>query len=333
MGRVLTFADPEVIKLAQEKFIPVATDDWYTRRRKDAEGAFFRLVSDQSPRKASGESGTRQGIYTFTASGKLLSFRNHHDPAVMKAELRKALAAWEKLPAREREPGAVKVDDPEKVDAAYNRKPPKGTLIVNVFTRILDKDDKGEYCHGTCEFTGGDRAAHDRLWLTQEEWQSLIPISPKVGQKAPIADRLVKRIARFHLVDNTRGEPPHWHHKDIKKAEMTLEVVAATDDKVEMRVTGTFLLTTGPGTKGERGFDLNVLGTITVDRKTNRIERFDLVGLGDHWGSGPLTRNARPGRMPLGLAFELSSGDTPSDQVPPQGARWLQGYLQAEKAW
>lgn len=331
MGRVLTFADADVIQMAQENFVPVATDDWYTRRRKDAEGAFFRLVSNQSPRKASGEGGTRQGIYAFTASGKLLAFRNHHDPAVMKSVLRQALAAWDKLPAKEREPGSVKIDDPDKVDAAYNRKPPKGTLIVNVFTRILDKDKKGEFCHGTCEFTGGDRAAHDRLWLTEEEWRPLLPKSPKVGDKVAVPDRLVKRIARFHLVDNTRGEPSHWQNKEVRKGELSFEVKKVTDDKVEMRLSGAFVLATDPEAKAGRGFDLNIIGTMLVDRKGNRIERLEAIGLGDHWGSGALTGKSRPGRMPLGVAFELSRGDTPSDLVPPQGARWLQGYIQAEK--
>ena len=40
-----TFADPDVIKMATEQFVPVCTDDWYTRRRTDAEGEFFRTMA------------------------------------------------------------------------------------------------------------------------------------------------------------------------------------------------------------------------------------------------------------------------------------------------
>ena len=48
-GRVSAFADREIIRLAAEDFVPVTADDWYQRRRQDAEGEFFRKVADQGP--------------------------------------------------------------------------------------------------------------------------------------------------------------------------------------------------------------------------------------------------------------------------------------------
>ena len=45
----------------------------------------------------------------------------------------------------------IGVDDPPGVDPTYNRKPPKGGLVVNVYARILDKDARGEFCHGSCD--------------------------------------------------------------------------------------------------------------------------------------------------------------------------------------
>src|SRR5206468_3276708 len=109
-----------------------------------------------------------------------------------------------------RSPGAVKVEDLPKVDAAYDRKPPPGGLIVNVYARILDKDAKGEFCHGSCDFLGGDKTAHDHLWLTEEEWKALIPLNPKKGEAMALPPRVLMRLLRFHFVDNTRGEPPAW---------------------------------------------------------------------------------------------------------------------------
>ena len=64
---------------------------------------------------------------------------------------------------------------------------------------------------------------------------------------------------------------------------------------------------------------------------TGTIDRFDLVAFGDHWGSGPYTGGARPGRAPLGVAFELSRGEAPADRVPPQAAREWNAYVRAEK--
>src|SRR4051795_9175898 len=87
--------------MATEDFVPVSADDWYQRRRQDAEGEFFRKVADQGPRKGKGGS-TRQGMYIFTPSGKLLTYRNHHEPEVMRGELQTALKAWKQLPEEDR---------------------------------------------------------------------------------------------------------------------------------------------------------------------------------------------------------------------------------------
>jgi hypothetical protein len=328
---VLTFADANVIRLAQEQFVPVAADDWYQRRRQDAEGQFFRKVADQGPRKGEGGS-TRQGIYVCTASGQLLAYRNHHDPAVMRGVLEKALEKWKTLPARERAPGALEVPDLGKTDAVYHRSPPKGGLIVDVFTRILDRTEKGDYCHGTCSFPGGDKAAHDHLWLAEEEWRGLLPKSPKKGDDLAVPDRLVQRIARFHLIDNTRGEPPLWERKQVRTARMKLLVEEVGEKVVRLRIEGQFLLATAADpARADRGFDARLLGFLEYGREDGKITRLNMVALGEHWGSGTFTRGARPGRTPLGVAFALARGDRPADQVPPQGSRYLRGYQEAEK--
>jgi hypothetical protein len=326
---VLTFADSEVIRLAREEFIPVTADDWYQRRRQDEEGAFFRSVADQGPRKGAGGS-TRQGIYLFTASGKLLAYRNHHDPAVMRSVLQQGLRDWKKLPAEQRQPGAVKVGDPGKLDATYHRAPPPGTVVVNVYTRILDRKDDG-YCVGACKTRGGDRAARDHLWLTAAESKALIPANPRKGDVVVVPPAVVARIARFHLLDNTRGEPPAWGRKEVRSAKLTSTVEDVSDRTVTLRLDGSVLLATGADpAKAARGFDVSLLGRVRYDVKKQVIDRFDAVALGEHWGEGTYTRGARPGRTPLGIAFELASGESAADRVPPQGARNLRGYLRAD---
>jgi hypothetical protein len=330
-GRALTFADPVVLRMAREDFVAVAADDWYQRRRQDEEGEFFRKVADQGPRKGQGGA-TRQGIYVLTADGRLLAYRNHHDPSVMRAVLQQGLKEWQKLPEEKRRAGTIKVGEPAKVDAAYARVAPKGGLILNVFTRILDHNDKNELCHGTCQFPGGDRAARDHLWLTAEEWKALIPANPRQGDTLTVSDRLAKRLGRFHLVDNTRGEPPHWSREQVRSGSLKLTVEEANRDKVRLKIEGSYLLaTSADSAKAERGFDVRVLGYIQVDAAKQAIERFDVVAVGEHWGEGPFTRRARPGRTPLGVAIELARGDSAADRVPPQAARSLQAYLQAEK--
>lgn len=323
MGRVSTFADPEVIRLTKEQFVPLTGDDWYQRRRQDAEGEFFRKVADQGPRKGQGGS-TRQGMYIFTATGKLLTYRNHHDPVVMRGELQKALKAWNKLPAEERKPGAVQVEEWSKADARYDRQPPKDALIVNVFTRILEKNDKGEYAHTSCDFSGGERAAHDHLWIPAEEWRPLFGNSPM------FPERLALRLARFHLVDNTRGEPPAWQLSQVRTRDVSLTVEEANGTRGKVRVVGSFLMTTNADpAKADRGFEVRILGYVRF--QAGKVTGFNLIALGEHWGQGPYTRGARPGRQPLGVAFELSRGDAPPDRVPPQFARSWREYLMADQ--
>ena len=196
--------------MAKEDFIPVSADDWYERRRKDAIGAFFRKVADQGPRKGEG-GGTRQGIYCLTAAGKLLAYKNAGQNAdVMRAVLKDALDAWKKLPEEQRKPGAVAIEDLDKLDGSFSRKLPAGAVVVKVYTRILDHDKTGVLCKGTCSTLGGDKAARDHLWLTEIDIKAFVPAEPKVGTKYPVPVAVSERIARFHLIDNTRGEPPMW---------------------------------------------------------------------------------------------------------------------------
>lgn len=316
--------------LAQNNFVPVAADDWYQRRRQDDEGEFFRKVADQGPRQGQGGS-TRQGIYVFSAGGILLGYRNHQDPDVMRQFLLESLKKWQRLPARERIPRAVEVGEVNKVDRQYLRELPKGGAIVNVYTRILDKKDDGEYSHGSCKFPGGDRAAHDHLWLLPEDMKALLPLDAKVGGRFDVAPRLALRIARFHLVDNTRGEPPFWGRGQVRESKLQATVDKVEGETLSLKLEGQYSLATKQGPQAERGYEVRLIGHVRGDRAKQALERFDLAALGLHWGQGPYTGGARPGRTPLGVAFELSAGTAAHDRVPPQAAREWQAYVNAER--
>lgn len=313
--------------MANEQYIPVAADDWYQRRRKDAEGEFFRKVSEQGPRKGVG-SGTRQGIYCFTADGTLLAFKNAgQDADVMREVFQDGLKKWNRLPAERRKPGAVKVGEAGKVDSQYSRKPPEGGLILTAYTRILDRDKSGEWCKGTCDVLGGDRAARDHVWLTADEAKSLLPARVEVGAEFPVPPKIAERIARFHLLDNTRGEPPAWERSQVRANDMRLVVESASPERIRLRLEGAVLLADdADAVRAKRGFDAKLNGRLEYDRKNENWTRFDIAAAGDCWGESTFTRNARPGRQPLGVAFELA-GDSPADKIPPQFAREWGAYF------
>jgi hypothetical protein len=79
--------------------------------------------------------------------------------------------------------------------------------------------------------------------------------------------------------------------------------------------------------KARRGYDVRFGGEIRLDRTKKSLDRLEISAVGEHWGSGTYTPGARPGRTPLGIAFELSRGDKPGDRVPPQAAREWGAYV------
>jgi hypothetical protein len=287
-------------------------------------------VADQGPRKGVGGS-TRQGIYCLTASGKLLAYKNAHDPKVMRETIELGLKRYKALSADERKPGAVKVPEHGKLDARYARTPPEGGIILRAYTRILDREEGKGFTKGECKFTGGDRAARDHVWLKKDEWQSLIPAEPKKGDSFAMPAALAQRLCRFHLLDNTRGEPSYWRADEVRKSEMKWTVKEVSDGVVTLELVGSALLTTeADAKKAKRGYDAALRGTLRYDRAKKSITRLEIVAVGDHWGRSTFTPGDREGRKPLGVAFELVAGDKPAERIPPQAAREVGAYFAAK---
>ncbi len=322
------FADPDIIKMCQKDFIPVTGDDWYQRRRQDKEGEFFRTLADSLGKTGPGGS-TRQGIYVFAADGTPLAYKNAGQSAsATKEMMQQGLAQFRKLPETKTKPGVVKIEDAGKPDANYSRTPPEGGLILKAYTRILDlKDEKeAKFCKGTCKTTGGDQAARDHVWITKDEVKTLVPAKAEVGFSYPLSAKIADRIARFHLVDNTRGEPDHWKPQDVRAKRITLTVTAANADAIELKLEGEVLLATNADTaKAERGYEARLIGSLRYRPAKGTFDRFDITAVGMHWGEHPFTRGARPGKSFLGQSFELA-GDKPGDRIPPQGIRDIGAY-------
>ena len=282
------------------------------------------MMSDQTARKASGANGTRQGIYVFTADGLALSFKNAGNLTdETRKELKKALAKFEQLPAARRAPGAVIVPPMGKPDANFDRRVPPGGLAVNVNARILDRVGL-DFAVGKCDSLGGAASGRDFLWLTANEVQSLLPKRREVGSRYPLAPAVAMRIARFHLVDFTRGEPPFWEPNQVHKLDLNLTVTAVNGDAVEMRLDGTLLCATNADpAQADRGYDVRLTGRLTFDG--TRFTRFDIAAVGEHWGEGQFVGGARPGHTLLGVTFGPVTAS--SSPVPPQAARDLAEYF------
>ncbi len=293
VGRASAFADPDIIKMCQTVFVPVTGDDWYQRRRKDKEGEFFRRLADSSGKKGH----TLQGIYLFAADGTPLEYKNTGQSAdATKAMMRAALAKFDRLPEAKRKPGAVKVEDAGELDANYNRSVPEGGLILKAYTRILDFQDGG-YCKGSCKAVGGDKAARDHVWITAAEVKLLAPAKAEVGFRYPVTAKVAERLARYHLIDNTRGEPQLWKPEDVRARRMSLSVTAVTADAVDIRLEGEVLLATdADAAKAERGYEVRLLGFLRYRPAKGTFDKFDITAVGTHWGEHFDTSPARRGR-------------------------------------
>ncbi len=316
MGRVSTFADPAVLKLTQTDFVPVSTDDWYTRRRQDAEGEFFRKVADQSPRKGL-NGGTRQGIYVFTADGELLAYKNNGgDAEDMKAVFARAKAKFDKLPEARRKPGGVTVPAAGKPDPNFHRVLPEDGLVLKVHGRILESKAEA-FVKGTCDFTGGDAASRDYCWITAEEKKTLVPQKAEVGFSFELPAKIAERLARFHLIDNTRGEPAFWTKEQVRKNRITLTVTAVKDDAIELRLDGEVTLDAGE----KLGYEPKLRGALRYIPSKKAFDLFDIVALGDYRGETTYTPGARPGRTPFGISIGLADTTKAGERIAPQGLR------------
>ena len=322
-----SFSDPDIINTIRQNFIPATDNDWYNRRRQDAAGKFFRAVAAQGPRKGSG---TKQGHYILTASGKLLGFNNNRSIQRRKAFIDSALEKWHSLPQSQRAPSPIDTAAAGKgqLDPKYHAAPPAGGIVLVASSRILKTADNQqlEICSSDdIDHGWGHMAAIDRMWIQKKEWQGLIHAA-KNGGKFP--QPLAYRLLRYHLLDFTRGEPVAWKRQEVHR--FKLEIVPATGPG-HYRIRGSALMATASEPSiAKRGFDVNVYGEIQTG-PAGRPTRLDLVALGEHWGDGPYTKGSRPGRTPLGIAFRLADPDNPVDLIRPQGSHWLKGYWEADK--
>jgi hypothetical protein len=224
--------------------------------------------------------------------------------------MKDALSKWDKLPKDVRP-----VDIPEhgKNDQGFYRELPKDGQIVKVYTRCLEK--RNGRLQKLAENKIGNLSAVDHLWIQHSEVKKLGKLIASGGGQ--ISNGLSLRIAKFHLRDNTRGEPRDWKKDELKEWSLKVDVRG--------KVSGNFLISSSDG---EMGYEGKIKGLISVHN--GRLTKFEILVLGKHWGHSRYTQGARPGKASMGQVFRLSDGKRASDRIPPQGIRWAAGYWNPE---
>lgn len=229
-------------------------------------------------------------MYVAHADGTLLGYTNHRSPDRVLQMIDEAQQAYAKHTVNP-EVVAIKAD---KVDPIYHPELPANGLVVRVQAKVL-----GGYPPTEEKFQQIFQSAlsRDNLWIRDDEHRDLV--------RGTVPESLQRRIARFHLLDNTRGEPSMWRPEEVRKLVMTLdngtlmgEVRLATED-------------------GKRGYDAVLRGSIAIE--DDAITRFDVVCRGEFWGTGRYTRQPPPGRFPLAISLTLADGKDIADPIAPQG--------------
>jgi hypothetical protein len=343
VGREPTFWTDLNLRIIRDYCVAVSVSN-FDQNREDAVGAFVRRAGMKFP----GAGGSR---WFVTADGKGLG----GDPL-------KALREFQRIPASERAPGAVQVEEMGEVDTRNAApEPPPRALILRAYYRAFMHDGNGglRYVTGRdlwhdekgakAEASAGSRgdvptsqAQPDHVWLTEAEWKSLVPAAPREGDTFPMPAALGDRFIRWHLNPLlVYGESNPLDRRAVRGGELTLTVIRARPSGVRLRLDGFARLGEEvPGGLGESGracldqwgYGPRVLGYLEYDLRRGKFARFDVVALGEQFGRlGICDSAARPGYQPVGISFELVEGDRPADRIAPGRTPPSRNYFQAAR--
>jgi hypothetical protein len=336
----------EMTKIIQEQFVAVAVSAHVAMGRKDADGEFLRKTGIRL-------AGAGGNLECLTASGiRLGAFYAAGGAEHNRRDLDGILKKWRALPEAERQAGAVKVSDAGPVAANIDQiAPPPNALILRTYHRILTRDTDGGVRKARASdypllAKRGDKdtwlthygerweAQPDFMWITEAEAKAIVRPSAAKGDRYPLLEAVADRMTRAHLIMGMAyGECGICDKRSVRSRSLFLTVTNASADAVHLRLEGAADLGADYATsemkdrkgsqKGEsvQGFEPKVLGYLTYNLKTNTFTRFDIIALGDAYGTpgGDHHFNYRAGRYPIGISFELA-GTTPGERIPPRAA-------------
>jgi hypothetical protein len=336
-----------VVRTLTEEFIAVAVDADALQEQQDAEGQFAR---------ASGMylGGSACGTSYITAAGKVLH-KDSGGPHM--GVIEKVLQAWNKLPASERAPGAIKIGEKGPKDEKHvAAEPPPGGLILKLHGRYLARATTGElrittllkdFPEKNLQAAAKAHPGHldyyceanpDFMWLTESEWKSLVPVDARKGDQCPLPAFFMERMCRYHLLPTTMHSRIGYlweyigpkENRGIRAKKVTLTVEDVSPTNIRLTLEGFVHLghafdpvataRVPPKKLQCLGYEANIRGVLDYDPKKRAFTRLDIVVLGDLYGDTDGNDwLGRPGRNPMAFAFELCSGVEPTHRLPPRG--------------
>jgi hypothetical protein len=275
--------DDATVKLLNKEFVPLVTKAWGFGEVLTARGEVV------APGLREGDTGGPNGA------------NNPFAPKRLRAVLKK----FRQLPPEKRTATIKELPGSWRGKAEPN--PPAGGLILKQYRRVVHKDAAGKLHR--------QELHHDSLWMTQAEWQSLVPKQPRVGDSFTVPKFLVTRIGRHHA--QIVNPSTSLRINAAPKPTLTLTVEDASPDQLCLRLHGSFQVTEyqHPLTNGI--IDYQVCGCLHYDVKKKTFSRFEMAALGDVTKMRKDTLPPKGRTLVAGLLFELSPGKTPWERTPP----------------
>ena len=263
-------------------------------------------------------------VIAITASGQMIGDQKRGHVKLNKKDLAPLLDAYRKLPEHLRKP---KLPDPKTATPPRRPvpAPPKNGLIIRGYCTYLDLDEKQNpqrakrlYYQRNPDVWPAE-TQNDMLWLTESEWQSLIPKTSTGKTKVTVPDEIQRRFFSTLGIDYMEGSV---NALPLRESSMALTLV----EEGTLRLDGYAEMgkAFGPNTQAEghsRGCKLRVIGMIRYEPKQNKITKFDVAGVGEAWGN-KMNYTRREITLPspkwhYGIACELIPGNKPDQLIPP----------------
>jgi hypothetical protein len=198
----------------------------------------------------------------------------------------------------------IVVDKPKQF---ANSPEPSATDVIRVFTRVrpvplaANSLNKG--------------VGRDHLWILGSDLKKIAAAAAS-GSAFQMPQDLRMRIARFHLLDNVRGQPDPWLVSEVKKASIRMTPVGRRGGDMIYKLEGSFAMR---NSSGDRGLEGSLTGELEIDVARNRVSWLRMIADGTAWGESKFTAHGPVGKYPLMIAM-MNVDDTLSRTVDPDGA-------------
>ena len=220
------------------------------------------------------------------------------NPQGLVRKMKTALDRWAKLRKKKKYAN-------RKVPEVRTFAPPEvadKNFVMRVFLRDLPRgrgDDSGRRYRKADQGAGWMnfiRWAWNVNWITFDDPRAFVTRSDK---ERPVPAAVATRIAREVLVDNVRGQNPHWRPEHVEKVELTVRRVEVKKGIWHLAYRGEASM------KSDRqSYQPKLVGRAQWNPKKRRFESFELVAIGPRQGAGRFNQRRRdPGPAPMGIAL------------------------------